>query len=351
MNLKIIRMPLVLFLSLLLALLLLCVAVPVGYVLYWPLSAQPQRAEIKIKYGASPEQITAELKRLQVIYSEKRFKWALLLLDKKHALRAGHFSLPVQASNYTVIKALTEGPQVYTKVTVPEGLRASAVAGIFRRTMEMDSLSFMSLVQDSALIRSLAIPAPSLEGFLLPETYLCTYGMNERQAVIMMVRQFKKAVWDTLQERSQELGFSLSEIVTLAAIVQAEAKVESEMPAIASVYHNRLRVGMPLQADPTIQYIIPDGPRRLLLRDLEIPSPYNTYLYPGLPPGPINNPGKKALLATLFPSETPYLYFVADGSGRHRFSTTLAQHVQAKKGLDALRRQLAREQKGRRSRG
>jgi len=349
-NLKIIRMPLVCFLGLLLAL-LLCVAVPVVYTLFWPFSAEPQRAEIKINYGASAEQITAELKRLQIIRSEQRFKWALLLLDKKHALRAGHFSLPVQASNYTVIKALTEGPQVYTKVTIPEGLRASAVAGIFKRTLEMDSLSFMSLVQDSALIRTLAVPAPSLEGFLLPETYLCTYGMSERQAVTMMVRQFKKAVWDTLEKRSQDLGFSVAAIVTLAAIVPAEARVESEMPAIASVYHNRLRVGMPLQADPTIQYIIPDGPRRLLLRDLEIPSPYNTYLYPGLPPGPINNPGKKALWATLFPTETPYLYFVADGNGRHLFSTTLAQHLQAKKGLDALRRRLAREQKGRRSRG
>lgn len=353
MNFRIIRIPLVKFIVTAVCLLTLAILIPLFYTLFWPLSfsENPVKAELKIRFGTSSDQIAAELKRLSIIESEKRFKWALFLLNKKSALRAGNFALPIHSSNYQTIKALTEGPQIYTKVTVPEGLRATAIAAIFKRALELDSTKFMALVRDSTLLRGLGIPAPSFEGYLLPETYLSTFGMNEKQAVTMMVRQFKKAVWDSLNDRSQELGFSVQEIITLAAIVQAEAKVDSEMALVASVYHNRLHVGMPLQADPTIQYIIADGPRRLLLRDLEINSPYNTYLYAGLPPGPINNPGKKAIMATLYPASSPYLYFVADGRGRHTFSTTLAQHLAAKRKLDVLRRQISRARRGHRSHG
>ncbi len=351
MQFKIIRIPLSRFLTGLVVLFLLATLAPVVHALFSPFFSGKgqEKAEIKIRYGASTDQITAQLYRTGIIESEKRFKWALFLMQKKNALRAGHFSLPKHSSNYHVIKALTEGPQIYTRVTVPEGLRATAIAAIFQRKLDLDSTRFMGLIQDSTLLSKWAIPATSLEGYLLPETYLFTWGVTEKQTINQLLQQFKKTVWDTLQERSQELGFSVQEIITLAAIIQAEAKADSELAAISSVYHNRLHVGMPLQADPTIQYIIQDGPRRLLLRDLQINSPYNTYLYPGLPPGPINNPGKKAILAALYPAATDYLYFVADGHGRHYFSRTLAQHLRAKRNLDDLRRQLSRQKRGQRA--
>ncbi len=348
---KIIRIPLRHFLAALAVMVVLSTVVPILYTLYWPLSAGSEKADIRIRFGTTSDDIAAELEQLGIVSSAKRFKWALFLMNKKAGLRAGHFALPLHNSNYRVIKALTEGPQIYTKVTIPEGWRASSIARQFARTMELDSARFMTLVKDSIMVRRLGIPAPTLEGFLLPETYMLTYGMNEKQSVQTLVQQFKKTVWDTLYERSQDLGFTVLEIITLASIIQAEAKLDSEMTLISSVYHNRLHVGMPLQADPTIQYLLPDGPRRLLLRDLEINSPYNTYLYPGLPPGPINNPGRKAILAALHPAESPYLYFVADGHGRHYFSTTLAQHLRAKRNLDILRHNLLLEKRNLKRRG
>jgi UPF0755 protein len=136
----------------------------------------------------------------------------------------------------------------------------------------------------------------------------------------------------------------MNEVLTLASIIEGEAMVDTEMPIISSVYHNRLRRGMPLQADPTIQYIIPDGPRRLLYRDLKIDSPYNTYLYAGLPPGPINNPGVHAIRAALLPAESKYIYFVANGDGTHSFSENYSQHLRAKKRFDAYREQVAKEE-------
>jgi UPF0755 protein len=348
---KIIRIPLRYFLAALAILVVLSTIVPVLYTLYWPLSVSKEKADIRIRFGTTSEGIADELVRLGIVNSAQRFKWALFLMNKKSSLRAGHFALPLHNSNYRVIKALTEGPQIYTKVTIPEGLRAFTIARLFAKAMELDSTRFMNLVNDTAFVRRLGIPAPNLEGFLLPETYMLTFGMNEKQSVQTLVQQFKKTVWDTLYERSQELGFTVREAMTLASIVQAEAKVDSELTLISSVYHNRLHVGMPLQADPTIQYLLPDGPRRLLLKDLEINSPYNTYLYPGLPPGPINNPGRQAILAALHPAESPYLYFVADGRGRHYFSTTLAQHLRAKRNLDILRHNLMLEKRNLKRRG
>jgi UPF0755 protein len=127
-------------------------------------------------------------------------------------------------------------------------------------------------------------------------------------------------------ERTKSIGFTMNEIVTLASIIKGETNKEDEMKTISGVYHNRLRIGMRLQADPTIQYIIPGGWKRLTFEDLKLDSPYNTYKYSGLPPGPINSPGKAAILAALYPEKNNYLYFVADGTGGHFFSKTLAEH-------------------------
>jgi len=141
------------------------------------------------------------------------------------------------------------------------------------------------------------------------------------------------------------LGLSTNDVLALASIIEGEAMIDSEMVFISSVYHNRLKKGMRLQADPTIQYIIPDGPRRLLNRDLEIDSPYNTYKYAGLPPGPISNPGILAIRAAVSPAKTDNIFFVADGKGGHIFTKTLRQHLRAKAKFDEIRREVAREKR------
>ncbi len=326
-----------------LALLLLLAALfPPLYILHWPLGQPPpgQTADIKINFGTPPDSIAAMLERAQVVGSASRFRMALKLLNKGGSLRAGHFRIPRPISNKHAILALTEGPQILTKVTIPEGVPVKRIAAIFHREMGLDSVRFVQLTSDSSFVSRFRIGTRHLEGYLLPETYFFPYGSTEAQVITPLVQQFKKAVWDTLYERSQEMGFTTGEMITLASIIQAEAKLDREMPLIASVYHNRLRLGIPLQADPTIQYLLPDGPRRLLLRDLQIDSPYNTYRYRGLPPGPIANPGKAAILAAVHPEATDYLFFVADTRGGHTFSANFRNHLKAKSVLDRERQRL-----------
>lgn len=336
---RILRLPIILTLIALALLLVAGLVLPWIAILHWPLGdpAPGNLADIRIKYGTSPDSIATLLQREEVISSASRFRWALKLTGKGGALRAGHFRIPRPLSNRKAIYALTDGPQILTRVTIPEGFTARKIAGLFQQKMEIDSLRFMQLTRDSSFIARFDIDSKNLEGYLFPETYHFPYGANEAQLITPLVQQFKKVIWDTLYARSQEMGFTTHEMVTLASIVQAEARLIREMPTIASVYHNRLRLGIPLQADPTIQYILPDGPRRLLYRDLELESPYNTYLFRGLPPGPIGNPGQAALLATLRPEATSYLFFVADTKGGHTFSTNFRRHLNAKSVLDRER--------------
>jgi UPF0755 protein len=327
----------------LLILLVLVTLVPVVYILYWPIGQPPegQTADIKIKFGTSPDSIAVILERERVISSARGFHLALALLGRGGDLRAGHYRIPYPISNKRAILALAEGPQILTRVTIPEGITVKRIAAIFRREMGLDSLRIVQLTRDSSFVARFKINTRDLEGYLFPETYFFPYGSTEAQVIVPLVQQFKKAVWDTLYQRSQEMGFTTGEMVTLASIIQAEARLDEEMPAISSVYHNRLRLGIPLQADPTIQYLLP-GPRRLLLRDLEIDSPFNTYLHRGLPPAPIGNPGEKAVLAALHPAATDYLFFVADTRGGHTFSANFRNHLKAKTVLDRERKRVSR---------
>jgi UPF0755 protein len=231
------------------------------------------------------------------------------------------------------------------KVTFPEGILSTQMAEILQEKIGIDSALFVSLVHDSAFAQFL-VGENSLEGFLLPETYFFEWEMPEKQIIQRMAantRQIFEA--DTIRDRLSQLDFTPLEILTLASIIEGEVMVDSERVTISSVYHNRLRLGWPLQADPTIQYIIPGPPRRLLHRDLEVDSPYNTYKNPGLPPGPISNPGKESILAALYPANTSYLYMVAIGDGRHKFSKTLKEHNLWHAKYNEYRRQIRREQR------
>ncbi len=324
---------------------LIMAAAAFGYIFCWPLQPGQQTVDFKIEWGTTTARIAANLEKEGIITSAKSFLLAVRLLDKSKDFKAGLYKLKKPASNYLVIKWLTSGVQSYFKLTIPEGVDSRTIASIVHRTLGLDSTRFVSLVRDSVFIRQLGIDAPSLEGYLYPETYYFTYGVNEKQVIEAMVQQFKSVVTDSLVQRAKELKMTMNEVLTLASIIEGEAMLDSEMVYISSVYHNRLRRGIPLQADPTIQYIIKDGPRRLLNKDLEIDSPYNTYKYAGLPPGPINNPGIKAIRAALYPAQTNYLYFVARGDGGHIFSATLQQHLRAKRKFDEIRRRVAREKR------
>ena len=319
----------------------------VTYVIFWPFST-PQDAPtvaFKIKWGTSFSAVADDLQAQGLVDSARFFKLSAQILNKENDIKAGLFNLKQGMSNYHILKTLTSGQQSFIKITIPEGLSSFQIAGLLAKRLELDSARLVSVMQDPVLIEARKIPASSLEGYLFPETYLFTYGLSERQVVNELLKQFDKNVPDSLYDRAEGIGFTMHQIVTLASIIQGEAVVSSEMDTVSSVYHNRLNRRMLLQADPTVQYIISDGPRRLLHRDLQIDSPYNTYLYPGLPPGPINNPGRKAIYAALYPIKSDYIFFVANGDGTHSFTATLTQHLNAKKRLDALRRQIARNKK------
>jgi len=347
MPIRLFRLPLRVFVILAVLFLLLVIVAPLVYIVYWPIGTPPagQEADIRIRFGLSPDSIGVMLARENVVNSPRNFMRSLKLLGRSNDLRAGRFRLPRSISNFRAIKLLAEGPQVYTKITLPEGITARKMAGLFSRQMQVDSLLFMRVVNDSGFASRHGFKVAHLEGYLLPETYYFTYGISESQIIAQLLAQFRKSVGDSLWARSQEMGYTVHELLTLASIVQGEAALESELPLIASVYHNRLRLGIPLQADPTIQYIISNGPRRLLNRDLEIDSPYNTYRYKGLPPGPINNPGKRAIMATIHPAASNYLYFVANGRGGHTFSANFRQHLAAKSLFDQERRRVAQEKR------
>jgi UPF0755 protein len=219
------------------------------------------------------------------------------------------------------------------------------IASELQRRIGIDSSDFMQVVHDTAFIRKMGLETVSLEGYLFPETYNFYIGMNPYDLAQRMVHQFQQIFTGEMKAQAAKLGFSLNQIVILSSIIQGEIVYDSEAPIVSGVYHNRLKRGMKLQADPTIQYLLPDGPRRLSLNDLKIESYYNTYLHLGLPPGAVNNPGLIALKAALYPAKVPYLYFVARGDGYHNFNVSADEHLAAKKQFNLFRRQVYNQTK------
>jgi UPF0755 protein len=206
--------------------------------------------------------------------------------------------------------------------------------------MYIDSTEFVNLANNKDFADSLGLKQNSFEGYLFATDYEIYERCSPEEAIKIFYNGFNEFYNDSLIVRTKELGYSVHEIITLASIIKGETDKEEEMPRISGVYHNRLRIGMKLQADPTIQYVIPGGWRRLTFKDLESDSPYNTYKYFGLPPGPINSPGRSAILAALYPEKNNYLYFVAGGTGGHLFGKTLTEHNNnVKKYREWLRKQ------------
>jgi len=291
----------------------------------------------------TPDEIASLLKDRNIIANRQFFIVGAKLLGVSRKLQAGKYSFSGNMSNYSVLEKLFEGDIITTKVTIPEGLTAARIAAILKTSIGVDSSRFVHLVNNPELCDSLVIKANTLEGYLYPNTYRLYEDISAEKVISYLVQHFKKEFNDSLIYKAQKMNMTVHEIVTLASIVQGEAMLEKEQPIIAALYLNRLAKGMRLQADPTIQYIIDDGPRRLLERDLEIDSPYNTYLYRGLPPGPVNNPGISSILSVLYPAEVNYLYMVANGDGTHTFSESLNDHIKAKRKFDQYRRKINRQ--------
>jgi UPF0755 protein len=300
------------------------------YAAYWP-NTFPGGEEkyVFVSRGASFHAIMDSLERASIIRSRRMFYVTARMLGGIDRLRAGKYAFRPGMSNAEIFLSMREGRNnMLISVTIPEGLRARTQARIFARALGIDSTKYMALVKDPAFVVKHGLEGPNLEGYLMPDTYRLTWETDEREIVDQQVKEFKQFFSDSLKARAAEFGWSVRQAVTFASIIEGEAVRDDERAVIAGVYHNRLRIGMRLEADPTLQYIFENGPRRVLYADLRIANPYNTYLYPGLPPGPVNNPGRASLIASLYPQNHGYLYFVANTHGGHWFARTYNEHAQ-----------------------
>ena len=315
-----------------------CLLIFYGVLLLWPQGNPYDFVKVTIPKGASLNEVGITLKNNNIIHNKQSFQLAVKILGYEKDIPAGRFRIEKASTNYAIIDQLVNGKQLTKKVTIREGWTLSMIAKELDEKLGIKTHFFVDATHNKNLLDKWGIQAKSFEGYLFPNTYQFNENELPSDIINVMVQEYKRNLSDEMLVQMNQIKMSEQEVLTLASIIEGEAIYDKERAIISGVYHNRLKKGMRLQADPTIQYILKDGPRRLLNRDLKIVSPYNTYLNKGLPPGPINNPGIESIKAALFPTESDYLYFVARGDGYHTFSKTEKQHNKAKRDFQKVRR-------------
>lgn len=284
---------------------------------------------LTVPAGASLSQVARRLKQAGLVRSELAFIWLARSQGRAGSLKAGYYELSPHLSPQAILNHLAAGEVACRKVTFPEGLTLRQMAERVEAAGLGRAARYRALAEKQAARFGLSfIPAgQSLEGYLFPDTYQLPLGSREEELIERQIRQFRK-VFDELA-RQYPTDLSAHEVVTLASLIEREAKQEGERRLIAGVLTNRLKKGLALECDATVQYARGEHKARLLYRDLDIASPYNTYRHKGLPPGPIANPGRASLEAALSPASTEALYYVARPDGTHVFSRTYAEHQRA----------------------
>jgi len=293
-----------------------------AWALFVPVSPTGQKF-VLLRPGYSTRRIAAELKSAKVIRSEYSFViWHFF--HRKHSLKAGEYLFESPANEIDVHKRLVRGDIYVYTVVIPEGYTMFDIANAIQEGGLGSRDEFLKIAQsETALVSDLAPEAHSLEGYLFPNTYQFTRTQSMQEMVSAMVKQFRQI--------AQQIGLTndVQKTVTMASIIEKETGIPDERPLVASVYYNRLANHIALDADPSVIYAeLLNGNYQGALHhaDMRIDSPYNTYRHPGLPPGPIGNPGKSSLEAAMHPAQTDYYYFVSDGNGRHRFAHSLEEH-------------------------
>ena len=313
-------------------------------ILLWPQGNPYDSVKVTIPKGASLKEVSATLQDYNIIRNERSFLLAVKTLGYEKDIPAGRFKLVKASTNFEIIDQLVNGIQVNKRVTILEGWTIDVIAFELQDKIGINPDEFKNACTNELLLWKWGISEASVEGYLFPNTYLFSEEEDIQDIIGRMINEYKQRITIEFRDRMKELEMEEKEVITLASIIEGEAIYDKERPIISGVYHNRLNIGMRLQADPTIQYIIEGSPRRLLNKDLKIKSPYNTYLNKGLPPGPINNPGIESIRAALYPAKTDFLYFVARGDGYHTFSKTKEEHNIAKRKFQKIRRQLKKQQ-------
>ena len=289
--------------------------------------------QVVIQRGSSVPQIAGTLESYGIVRSSLIFEWYARFSYRPLILQAGEYRFEKPLNLPSVTETLQEGLVHHYRVTIPEGLDMHEIAERFAGEGFGATDQFLEAMQRTALMGDWDPHAENnLEGYLFPDTYFLTRDIGEEEIVQVMVANFRKAWTPERLGRAEELGFTTREVITLASLIEKETGLSSERPLISAVFHNRLRKNLKLECDPTVIYAVKlvkafDGV--INQSDLKLDSPYNTYLYPGLPAGPIANPGLASIDAALYPAEVDFLYFVLANEGRHIFSSNYRDHTRA----------------------
>jgi len=311
-----------------LALVLAYGAFEIAAFLIAPASTSPIEKVVEVREGMTLTEVSELLRREQVVENALYFRIVSRWTQTDKKLRAGEFALNTAMRPLEVLDVLVRGKNLVAhSVTIPEGVTLRQIGEILQAAGQVDAAQFSAMVSDPLLIEENGgVP---LEGYLFPTTYTFTKGVAPIEIARRMLAQFHTVYDDAFRRRTEAIGLTRHEVVTLASMIERETTQPSERWLVSAVFHNRLKQGMRLQSDPTVIFGLPHFDGNLTRADLEMPTPYNTYLIDGLPPGPICSPGRESLQAALYPADVDYLFFVARGDGTHAFSRTLAEHNKA----------------------
>ena len=306
----------------------LAILIVLSYMVHYlsPVDGNAKPIQLKIARGMSSQAIADQLVHQNLIHNPWAFLFVTHLSGVSHRLQVGTYCLSGAMTIPQIIDHLKTGNVVTQQFVVPEGLTVAQIAKLWEKVGFGTAAAFGEAANDPKWKLNYNIEGKTLEGYLFPNTYQFPDGATPSVILEIMLNEFQRRWTAGVIEETRALGYSKHEVITLASIIEAESRASDERPLVSAVFHNRLRRGWKLQADPTALYGLgnPDRPPRAA--DLRVDSPYNTYIYKGLPPGPICNPGMASILAALRPASVDYMYFVATGDGRHHFSRTLREH-------------------------
>lgn len=333
------RKPLLLFLPAILFL---------ASILFWFFLIPPSHTSLSktilIKKGMPLRKISVLLEQEGIIRNREIFIGMVALLGKKGEIKAGEYEFHTRMLPLGVLNSLIKGQVKQHLVTIPEGYTLTQIGQLLEDMGIVGKTAFLQKAASPSFIASLGLleylpgrvedslkkkGEMTLEGYLFPDTYHFIKEMEPEEVIRMMIHQFRKIFGPDLVEKASQIGFSPHEAMIVASIIEKETPLAEEKPLVSAVYHNRLKKKMPLQSDPTVIYGIKNFDGNLTKEHLLTPSPFNTYLYLGLPPTPICNPGKESILAALNPASSPYLYFVSKNDGSHHFSESYEDHQRA----------------------
>lgn len=294
-----------------------------------PLSAHPPSKVVLIPDRAAFQQIATILEREGLIKSRIAFRLLGKLHEAERKIHPGEYELNPAMLPAEILGMLVAGRVVLHPVTIPEGYTMLQIADVLAQQQITDPAEFLRLAKDAGFIQSLGLSAQTLEGYLYPDTYKFPRPSPARDVLRAMVDRLGHVFNDELKARANDLHLTPHEVLTLASVIEKETGAGNERPQISSVFHNRLKKRIPLQSDPTVIYGLTNYDGNIHKKDLSDSSPYNTYRWAGLPPGPIASPGILSIRAALYPVPSAYLYFVSKNDGTHQFSATLTEHNKA----------------------